>query len=53
MAAILKPTFDVIPQDPERMRYRHGATLGDEHKHWFRAKIFQQYQLLFRQIGSL
>jgi len=22
--------------------------LGDEHKHWFRAKLFQQYRLFFR-----
>jgi toxin YhaV len=22
--------------------------LGDEHKHWFRAKFFQQYRLFFR-----
>jgi toxin YhaV len=28
--------------------YRQGATLGDEHRHWFRAKFFQQYRLFFR-----
>lgn len=22
--------------------------MGDEHKHWFRAKFFQQYRLFFR-----
>lgn len=28
--------------------YRLGTTLGEEHKHWFRAKFFQQYRLFFR-----
>lgn len=48
LAAILKLAFEVIPQDPERPEYRQGSTLGDEHKHWFRAKFFQQYRLFFR-----
>jgi toxin YhaV len=48
VAAIAKLAFDVIPQDPTRPEYRQGGTLGDEHKHWFRAKFFQQYRLFFR-----
>ena len=48
LAAIAKLAFEVIPQDPERAEYRQGTTLGDEHKHWFRAKFFQQYRLFFR-----
>lgn len=48
LAAISKLAFDVIPQDPTRPEYRQGNTLGDEHKHWFRAKFFQQYRLFFR-----
>ena len=48
LAAITKLAFDVIPQDPARSEYRQGATLGDDHKHWFRAKFFQQYRLFFR-----
>ena len=48
LAAIGKLVFDVIPQDPSRSEYRQGNTLGDEHKHWFRAKFFQQYRLFFR-----
>ena len=48
LAAITKLAFDVIPQDPTRPEYRQGKTLGDEHKHWFRAKFFQQYRLFFR-----
>lgn len=48
LAAITKLAFDVIPQDPTRSEYRQGGTLGDAHKHWFRAKFFQQYRLFFR-----
>lgn len=48
LAAIAKLAFDVIPQDPTRTDYRQGTTLGDEYKHWFRAKFFQQYRLFFR-----
>lgn len=48
LAAITKLAFDVIPQDPARPEYRQGGALGDAHKHWFRAKFFQQYRLFFR-----
>jgi toxin YhaV len=48
LAAISKLAFDVIPQDPTRSDYRQGATIGDDYKHWFRAKFFQQYRLFFR-----
>src|SRR5690606_27958944 len=48
LAAIFKLAFEAIPQDPSRTEYRQGGTLGDEHKHWFRAKFFQQYRLFFR-----
>ena len=48
LAAVAKLAFEVIPQDPARPEYRQGNTLGDEHKHWFRAKFFQQYRLFFR-----
>lgn len=48
LAAIAKLAFEVIPQDPARTEYRQGNALGEEHKHWFRAKFFQQYRLFFR-----
>jgi toxin YhaV len=48
LAAIAKLIFSVIPQDPTKPEYRQGDTLGNEHKHWFRAKFFQQYRLFFR-----
>jgi len=46
--AIFRLALDTIPQDPTRPEYRQGGTLGPEHKHWFRAKFFQQYRLFFR-----
>lgn len=48
LAAITKLAFDVVPQDPTRPEYRQGNTLGNDHKHWFRAKFLQQYRLFFR-----
>jgi toxin YhaV len=48
LAAIFKLAFEAIPEDPTRSEYRQGNTLGDEYKHWFRARFFQQYRLFFR-----
>ncbi len=48
LVAIYKLAFEIIPQDPTIPGYRQGRTLGDDHKHWFRAKFFQQYRLFFR-----
>ena len=48
LAAINKLAFEVIPQNPTRPEYRQGNTLGEDRKHWFRAKFFQQYRLFFR-----
>lgn len=52
LAAILKLAFEEIPQDPARTAYRQGDTLGEQNKHWFRAKFFQQYRLFFRYSTS-
>ncbi|AHY56966.1 toxin YhaV [Bradyrhizobium huanghuaihaiense] len=48
LSAVLKVAFDDIPSDPTRDVYRQGGTLGDEYKHWFRAKLLQQFRLFFR-----
>ena len=37
-----------IPQDPSRKEFQQGSTLGNEYRHWRRAKFFQQYRLFFR-----
>lgn len=48
LAAIRRLAFDVIPTDPTKPEYRQGDALGAAHRHWFRAKFFQQYRLFFR-----
>jgi toxin YhaV len=49
LAAIEKLVFDQIPQDPARAEYRQGATLGEDRKHWFRAKFgAARFRLFFR-----
>lgn len=48
LAAIAKLALEVIPENPARPEYRQGGTLGDDRKHWFRAKFYQQYRLFFR-----
>ncbi|MDT0583160.1 type II toxin-antitoxin system YhaV family toxin [Brumicola blandensis] len=47
-AAIHKLAYDIIPRNPTLPDYWQGKTLGDNNKHWFRAKFFQQYRLFFR-----
>ena len=49
LAAVEKLVFDQIPQDPTRAEYRQGATLGEDRKHWFRAKFGGgRFRLFFR-----
>jgi toxin YhaV len=48
LAAIARLMLQDIPLDPSRKEYRQGSTLGPEHRHWHRAKFFQQYRLFFR-----
>lgn len=48
LGAIAKLAFAFIPMNPGLPEYRQDSTLGDNHKHWFRAKFFQQYRIFFR-----
>ena len=48
LAAIARLMLQDIPQDPSRKEYQQGSTLGAAHRHWRRAKFFQQYRLFFR-----
>lgn len=48
LAAILKLISKDVPADPTSAAFWQGGTLGDDRKHWFRAKFFQQYRLFFR-----
>lgn len=53
LAAIQRLIFELIPHDPTSPEFRQGSTLGDDNRHWFRAKFFQQYRLFFRyHLGS-
>jgi toxin YhaV len=48
LAAIARLILHDIPQDPARREFQQGTTLGAAHRHWRRAKFFQQYRLFFR-----
>jgi toxin YhaV len=41
--------LEKIPQDPANPAYRHGGTLGEDRRHWFRAKTGNgRYRLFYR-----
>ena len=48
LAALAKLMLSAIPADPARAEYRQGNTLGEEYRHWFRAKFFGRFRLFFR-----
>jgi toxin YhaV len=49
LAALRQLMFETIAQDPSRPEYRQGGTLGDDRKHWFRAKFGAgRFRLFFR-----
>ena len=39
LAAIQRLAFELIPHDPTHANFRQGNALGDDNKHWFRAKV--------------
>lgn len=49
LATLRQLVFETIPQDPTRPDYRQGGTLGNDRKHWFRAKFGGgRFRLFFR-----
>ena len=48
LAAISRLMLKDIPQGPSGKEYQQGSTLGAAHRHWRRAKFFQQCRLFFR-----
>ena len=49
LAVLNKLIFEVVPTDPTATAYRQGSTLGDDYKHWFRAKFGNgRFRLFFR-----
>ena len=54
LAALNDLIFKTIPNDPSRKEYRHGGTLGEEYRHWFRAKFGNgRFRLFFRYSSSM
>lgn len=49
LAALNKLVFEAVPADPTATAYRQGSTLGDDYRHWFRAKFGNgRFRLFFR-----
>jgi toxin YhaV len=49
LAHLLDLAFDKVPRDPGNPAYRHGGTLGEDRKHWFRARTGNgRYRLFYR-----
>jgi len=49
LAALNKLVFEIVPADPTATVYRQGSSLGDDYKHWFRAKFGNgRFRLFFR-----
>ena len=39
---------DLIPRNPSAAEFRQGNTLGEDNRHWFRAKFHERYRLFYR-----
>ena len=49
LAALVQLVTATVPSDPTASIYRQGTTLGDDRKHWFRAKFGNgRFRLFFR-----
>lgn len=49
LAGIIQVIEDKLPADPLGQDKRHGGTLGDEYKHWFRVKFGAgRFRLFYR-----
>lgn len=49
LAALVQLVSKTIPADPTAAHYRQGSTLGEDRKHWFRAKFGNgRFRLFFR-----
>ena len=48
LTALARLMLEVIPADPTRIEYRQGNTLGEDYRHWFRARFLGRFRLFFR-----
>ena len=40
--------LETIPANPNATEFRQGNTLGEDNRHWFRAKFHERFRLFFR-----
>ena len=45
---IRKFILETIPANPNAPEFRQGNTLGEDNRHWFRAKFHERFRLFFR-----
>ena len=48
LATIRRHILEIIPRDPNAPEFRQGNTLGEDNRHWFRAKFHERYRLFYR-----
>jgi toxin YhaV len=48
LASIAKIVLSNIPDDPSRLEYRLGNTMGKDYRHWSRCKFGGRFRLFFR-----
>ena len=48
LRAAYRAMMEAVPQDPPRVEYRQGNTLGTRYRHWRRARIGRRFRLFFR-----
>ncbi|EFI35913.1 conserved hypothetical protein [Desulfonatronospira thiodismutans ASO3-1] len=46
--ALSRLMLRTIPADPGHPVYRQGNTLGEDHRHWCRARVGRRFRLFFR-----
>jgi toxin YhaV len=48
LTTIQRYILEIIPRDPNAPEFHQGNTLGEDNRHWFRAKFHERYRLFFR-----
>ena len=48
LATIRRHIVEIIPRNPGAPEFRQGNTLGEDNRHWFRAKFHERYRLFYR-----
>jgi len=48
LATLRRHILEIIPRNPGAPKFRQGNTLGEDNRHWFRAKFHERYRLFYR-----